>query len=53
MSDITLKEAIGDSKVISVNFTRLKQKAKECKERENNMECRRQLKDLGIDFIGD
>ena len=54
MEDRTrLSDIVGEEGGIKVNYTKLREKALKCRADKFNQKCRIELKDLGIEWIGD
>jgi hypothetical protein len=51
-NNITIGEAIGGKEgFIKFNYTKMKERIKRCSEEKDNQKCKRELQDLGIEFI--
>ena len=52
MEDIRIKDMInGKSGFVSLNYTKLKDSIKRCKEKGDNHACRIALKEIGVEFV--
>ena len=47
----TLAEAISDSDGIVINYKKMNETIRKCKEEKENKQCRLQLKEIGVEFL--
>ena len=48
---ITLREAIGDRQGVKLDYTKVKKAIMQCELDKQNSECKKMLKDLGIEDV--
>ena len=52
VEEITMREILnGKEGVVKINYTKMKEKIRRCAEDKLNQKCRRELEDMGVNFI--